>query len=269
MKVFNLRSKVCLSAIALTFTTIIPLPAAAENLANTQRLVSTRECERCDLTRAGLVFANLQGARLQGANLSQANLNRANLSGADLRGANLTGTVLSGTNLAGADLRGADLRQADLREAYLAGAHLEGANLEGAVLRGAVALPEEVVSAEQLYVWGLTESQRGNYEGALRYLNQSLDRQPNFAHAYLARGIVRFRQRNVDAALADAIRARELYVAQGNTSGEQVTIQFEQGVKAWQQADADATERDRRAGRGNNFMNFLGGLMGLMLQFVL
>ena len=37
-------------------------PAQAENLEHIQRLMSSRQCQQCDLTRAGLVFSNLAGS---------------------------------------------------------------------------------------------------------------------------------------------------------------------------------------------------------------
>jgi uncharacterized protein YjbI with pentapeptide repeats len=75
--------------------------------ADLDKLLSTKECQWCDLHGA-----NLSGADLHGANLSSANLTGANLSKANLAGANLAGTYLRNSNLSGANLTGADLSEA-------------------------------------------------------------------------------------------------------------------------------------------------------------
>ncbi len=246
----------------------VALPAAAENLEVVQQLIATRQCQRCDLSNAGLVYAELAGANLMQANLVGANLNRANLTNANLTGANLTGAVLFNANLAGADLRNADLRGADLREARLTGARMEGALLDGANLFGATGIPTQVLSAEQLYVWGLTETQRGNFQGAIAYFNQSLNYKPDFAHAYLGRGIARYRLLDEAGALEDAARAGQLYQTQNNAQGQQLAQQFTEGVKLAQQRARESEERMRRGGGGGNFLNFLGSLTGLLLRFL-
>lgn len=68
---------------ALLLSLCLATPTKAENLQHTQQLMSTKRCQRCDLSGAGLVYANLSSADLSGANLSQANLSRINLSGAN------------------------------------------------------------------------------------------------------------------------------------------------------------------------------------------
>lgn len=255
-----------LFAIALLLSAA--LPAAAENLEVVQQLITTRQCLRCDLSNAGLVYAELTGADLTQANLVGANLNRANLTNANLNGANLTGAVLFNANLTGADLRNADLRGADLREARLTGAKMEGALLDGANLLGATGIPTQLLSAEQLYMWGLTETQRGNLQGAIDYFNQSLDYKPDFAHAYLGRGIVRYRLLDEAGALEDAARAGQLYQIQNNAQGQQLAQQFTDGVKLAQQRARESEERTRRGVSGSNFLGFLGSLTGLLLRFL-
>lgn len=241
-------------------------PATAENLEHTRRLLAERVCQGCDLSRAGLIFANLEQVDLSGANLSLANLNRVNLSNANLRGANLTGAVLTHANLQGADLRGADLRGADLREAYLTGVDLTGANLEGANLIGAIDIPTRFLTPETLYTWGLLEAQRGNFEGAIKYLNDSLSMKPDFAHVYLARGVIRFRNGDLEGAIQDAQQAEQLYRTQGNAQGEQLSLQFVARVQAVQE---DLEDQRTMGSGGSNFLNMLGGLAGLLLRFLL
>ena len=85
-----------------------------------RRLLSTRECEGCELLHAELAGADLRNARLKGAGIG------GNLRGADFRGADLTEAALGG-----------DLSQADLRNAKLTGIHLSSSSLKGARFDGA------------------------------------------------------------------------------------------------------------------------------------
>jgi len=244
----------------------IVAPAQAENLQQTQQLISTKRCEHCDLSGAGLTYANLAGADLRQANLSQANLSRINLSGANLRGANLSGAVLFSANLSGADLSGADLSGADLRGATVTGSTWTGTNTTAANLLGAVGLPPEIATPDRLYAWGLAEAGRGNFQDAINNYNQALGQQPNFAHAILARGIARFRLGDRPGAMADAQAAEQIYTAQGNSQGQQISAQFTQGMQAMQEAE-EKQKRHERAG-GSNFLNFLGSVAALLLKFV-
>ncbi|MFM6203890.1 MAG: pentapeptide repeat-containing protein, partial [Planktothrix sp.] len=78
----------------------VSLPVLAERQRDVERLMSTNQCQQCDLSGSNLAEAKLEGADLLGANLEKANL----------RGANLKGADLSSANLIEADLSGADLR---------------------------------------------------------------------------------------------------------------------------------------------------------------
>ena len=104
-----------------------------------KKLLDTKKCPNCDLSKANLKGANLRGANLSGANLSNANLSNANLNGAnlnkaDLSKANLNKANLSKANLKWANLSGANLSKANLNKAILKGANLSGANLINAIL---------------------------------------------------------------------------------------------------------------------------------------
>ncbi|HEY9645378.1 MAG TPA: pentapeptide repeat-containing protein [Chroococcidiopsis sp.] len=250
-----------LSTLAALATLGVAMPVYAESLVHTQQLITTRACPGCDLTDAGLVLTDLAGVNLAGADLTQANLSRANLRNANLRGANLTGAVLFGANLTGADLTGANLTGADLRESYLTGVDLQSARLDGANLMGAQGLSTEIATPEQLYLWGLSEMQRGNYRGAINYYNQALSYKPDFAHAVMARGIARYHMRDNQGALQDAQQAEQLYLTQVNEEGHQAAVQFSTGLQAMIEANA----RGQRGG-GGNFVNFLGGLASLLLR---
>ncbi|MEW6495771.1 MAG: pentapeptide repeat-containing protein [Cyanobacteriota bacterium] len=88
------------------------VPVEAADHSHVRRLLETKECSGCDLSRADLslailVNANLMGANLKGANLSGADLTRANLSEADLSGANLNQALLTSANLDQTNLTGA------------------------------------------------------------------------------------------------------------------------------------------------------------------
>jgi uncharacterized protein YjbI with pentapeptide repeats len=101
-------------------------PVKAADPSHVRRLLETKECSGCDLSRA-----NLSGADLSFAILVNANLMGANLKGADLSSADLTR----------ANHNEADLRQANLNQALLTSANLDQTNLTGASTNGARGLP--------------------------------------------------------------------------------------------------------------------------------
>jgi uncharacterized protein YjbI with pentapeptide repeats len=239
-------------------------PGRAENLVHLQQLMNTRECQGCDLFNAGLVNSNLNGVNLAGADLRNANLNRANLRGANLQGANLRGAVLSYADLTNADLRGADLTGVDLREAFLTDANMTGTILTGAFLVGAVNLPDSILTAEMLYSWGLTETQRGNFSGAIEYYNRALAIDPTMTNAILARGISRYRLADMQGALADATTAEQMYARQNNVAGQESAMQLSTMVAIYEQA----SEREYDTGQPN-FLNFISSLSTVVLRFLL
>lgn len=199
----------------------VAVPAWAENLEHTQKLLATRQCSGCELSNAGLVYADLRGADLSQANLSRANLSRANLQGADLRGAILVGASLSGANLTEAKLDGANLNAVDLRHAYMTNATVAGANLDNALLQGAIGLPTAIGKPEDFYHWAIADGEQKNYASAVENFNQVLARQPDFAQAYLGRGMARLQTSDRLGAIADLKQADKLFTAQGNTKTAQ------------------------------------------------
>jgi uncharacterized protein YjbI with pentapeptide repeats len=254
MKFTPIASVTLLTTLSLTNT------AFAANPEHTRQLLSTRQCPQCNLTDAGLVMANLPGADLTGADLSRANLSRANLIGADLRGANLMGASLHGANLTGANLSGANLTAADLRGAFLSQANLVGTNLANANLLGAIGLPTYTGNAEDFYRWGMAEAERDNHQKALELLNQALTMNPDYANAYLGRGMVQFNQGDRLAALADTKKASELYTTQGNQQGVQVAQQVIDGIEQLN------NPKTPRRSTGESLLNLFQGLAGLALQ---
>lgn len=218
---------------ALVLTIIYPLaPAIAENLQHTQKLLSTKQCPSCELSGVGLVLANLAGANLQGANLSGANLSRANLSGADLSGANLAGTSLFGANLTGANLTGANLAGTDLRNSYLTGTNLTGVDLKSAFLLGVVGMPSNIGEAEDFYRLGIAEAKAGHYKDAVNYYNRAIDLKSDLAAAYFARSMALADLGNLDAALADAEKAREIFVSKNSSEGEELSQALVEVIEA-------------------------------------
>lgn len=250
-----------LATSALLATICIANPAISANNQHIRQLLATKECQKCDLSGAGLVMADLSGANLSGANLSSANLSRANLSGADLTGANLSGTSLFGANLSGTILSGADLSAADLRDTYMVNAELAGANLSTANLQGAIGIPAEIGKIEDFYRWGIAQAQKGDYKGAMEYFNQTLTINPNFAPAYLARGVARYNLFDRPGAIADAQQAEKLFLSQGDLGRSQTAQAF---VKELQ------TPPNTNVSKGKpNFLNFLGSLTSVLLRSLL
>src|SRR6476661_2266508 len=242
--------KLRILAAATLLSAIAPIaPAPAENIQHTQQLLATRQCPNCDLSSAGLVLANLTGANLKGADLRLANLSRANLTGADLSGANLSGTSLFGVNLTGANLTGANLSGADLRSAYLSDANLTNAQLLG--VRG---MPTNIGTAEDFYRLGVLEAQAGNYRNAIDYYNQALNLKSDLAAVYFARSMSRADLGDFSGAAQDAARANQLFVAQGNPQGQELSKQLAEAIVARQKP----TE-PRTSSRGD-FMSLLGSL---------
>ncbi|MEH2317376.1 pentapeptide repeat-containing protein [Nostoc sp.] len=246
---------------AATFLTTIILTTTvqAANSEHIKQLLATKQCQKCDLTSAGLVMADLSGANLSGANLTGANLSRANLSGADLRGANLSGASLFGVNLSEAKFGGANLTGADLRNTYLANAELTGAYLNGANFLGAVGIPSQIASPEEFYAWGVAEGQKGNQQQAISYFNQAIAIKAEYAGAYLARGVARYQILDRQGAFQDAQVAQKLFTSQNNSLGTQTAQAF---IKELQ------TPVNEKVSSGSpSFVEFLGSLGSILLQF--
>lgn len=243
----------------LLATTNIAVPALAENIEHTRQLLSTKQCQQCDLSGAGLVLADLSGAQLSGADLSRANLARANLRGANLKGANLSGASLFGVNLIGADLTGANLTGADMRESYLQNANLTSTQLSSAYVQGALGIPQSAGTAEEFYKWALLEDQAGNDLGAIDHYNMALSINPKFAAAYLGRGMAFYQLRDEAKATQDAKVASQLFLAQGDTAGYQTSQNFLKGIELANQPHKEG---------GSSFLGILQSIGSLLLQFI-
>ncbi len=248
-------------AIAAFLTTIsVTTSVQAANSEQLRQLLATKECQNCDLSGAGLVMADLSGANLSGANLTGANLSRANLSGADLRGANLSGAGLFGVNLSEAKLSGANLAGADLRNTYLTNAEFNSAYLSGANFQGAVGIPAQIATPDEFYAWGVAEAQKGNQQQAINYFNQAIAAKPEYAGAYLARGVARYQIFDRQAAFQDAQIAEKLFTSQSNDSGIQTAQAF---MKELQTPYSDKVSTGKPS-----FFDFVGSLGSVLLQFL-
>jgi len=234
-------------------------PARAENIAHLNQLLATGQCPNCDLSNAGLIVANLRGADLRGADLRRANLSQADLSGADLRGANLAGATLHSANLSGANLMGADLTAADLRKAYLFQAYLWGARLDHALLQGSIGFIDPHATPQHFFALGVLEARYNNYVGAIEYYNQALQLDPQFAAAYLGRGIMRHSLTDIPGAVQDAEIARALFEQQGDAAGVKTAGEF----IAW--VDRVQNPGDGGSGLGIPLLQLLGSVGSLVL----
>jgi tetratricopeptide (TPR) repeat protein len=249
------------TSLTVTLDTLAPLQAKAENLEHTQQLLSTKQCSQCELSGAGLVLSDLAGADLSGADLSRANLSRANLMGADLSGANLTGASLNGANLSGANLSGATLHGTDLRDAILLNALLYGTSLKTAYIQGTVGIPEYAGTAEDFYAWGVIESDRGNYRGAIANYNQALSLKSDFAPAYLARSVSRFNLNDFRGATQDAQVASTLFSVQQNLRGYQLAQSVIKGLEI-------AQNPPKARARGPSIGDFFVSIGSVLLQLL-
>ncbi len=272
---FMLRAS--LFSLAVLSVLGIPAIAQAEDIRHLSRLLQTQECAKCNLRGSGLVFANLARSDMSGADLRDANLGRADLTesklvnadlrgatltgaklgGADLRGAKLNGASLLEADLSGADLRGADLSGVDLRQAYLTAAKLEGAKFDGAYLRGAIDLPATVLRPEDIYVWGLEESRRGNHREAIGLYSQSLAMKQDFAHAYLARAMSLQQMGDKEGAIRDAEVAQQLYEKQENPEGAKFSKEMAAALKRPPEGD------------GGGWGGVLNTVGSILLQFLM
>ncbi len=248
------------TALAIVVTNIGSV-AKAENLDHIRQLLSTKQCQSCDLQSASLVMANLQSASLSNANLQQANLSRVNLIGADLRNAKLAGSSLSGANLGGADLTGADLRNTDLRGTVFTGAILTGTLLDGATLQAAIDLPSTVGTAEEYYQWATDSTRQKRYDIAIDQFSQSLLRNPGYAPSYFGRGIAKFETGDRKAAIVDMGQANELFKTQGDKAG----LESSDRILLEMKKPIESTEGRGGNGLGMSMMNVVGGLLRIFL----
>ena len=226
--------------------------AVAADDAAVIRTLEQRHCERCQLQDADLVHADLRDAQLQGAALQRANLSGAQLDGANLRGSNLSFTSLAGGSLRGADLRGTQLDGTDLRDSDLSGAQLDPGALERAHWQGARGISPAVQSYAELHNAGVRAAAAGRFPEAEAFFNSAIQRLPDAAVSWVARGMSRAEQGNLSLAAQDLRYAGKLYAAMGD----------EPQAKALEQASQQLLAPSKTAKRGNGMGSaLLGGAM--------
>ncbi len=230
----------------------------AANSEHIRQLLATKQCQNCDLSGAGLVMANLSGADLRGANLSGANLSRANLSGADLRDANLSGAGLFGANLSGAKLSRVNLLGADLRNTYLVNARLTDVDTNTVNLQGATGITSQIAKPEEFYAWGVASAEKGNLKQAAQYFNQAISAKPDYAGAYLARGIARYHMLDGKGAFEDAQVAKKLFKSQKDITGLQTAQAFILEIQTPQEGKVRPSKP--------TLMDFVGSLSSVLFQ---
>ncbi|MBW4601565.1 MAG: pentapeptide repeat-containing protein [Calothrix sp. FI2-JRJ7] len=249
-----------IATVAFFTTVTLTTAVQAANPEHVRQLLATKQCQNCDLSGAGLVMADLSGADLSGANLALANLSRANLTGADLRGANLTSASLFGANLNGAKLSGATIAGTDLRNAYLYNIELTNVTFNGANLQGAAGIPSQIATPDEFYALGVAAGEKGNQQQAIDYFNQAIAIKPDYAGAFLARGIARYQLFDRTGAFQDAQIAEKMFKAQNNLNGTQTAQAFIVELK---------TPQDTKVSAGKpNFMDFVSGVASVLLQFL-
>jgi uncharacterized protein YjbI with pentapeptide repeats len=205
-----------LATLALGLTTFLTGSGVALASDDLLRVLGDKSCNGCKLQDADLVFADLRDAQLQKAQLQRANLSRSRLDGADLRGANLNQTTFVGASLRGADLRGAQLIGADLRKSDLSGALFDSEALANAHWEGALGVTAEASSYAALHNAGVAAVQQGHFTKGEELFNKALAKQPNAAVTWLARGITRSEQAQMELAQSDLTYAAQLFEAEGN-----------------------------------------------------
>lgn len=190
----------------------------ANDASHLMSLLESRRCNGCNLQNADLIHADLRDAKLQKANLQRANLSASRLDGADLRGADLSYTTLAGASLRGADLRGAQMLGTDLRETDLSGTLLDAGALAQAHWQQARGINLQTLSYTELHNAGVSDFELGNQPRAEAYFSSAIQRMPEAAISWLARGLCRMAQGKRDLAIQDLTYAGELYAAMGDLS---------------------------------------------------
>ena len=245
-----------IAAITIGCITVIGSLSPALASEDLVRVLDQKHCSGCRLQDADLVHADLRDAQLSQAQLQRANLSRARLDGADLRGANLSQSTLMGASLRGADLRGAQLAGTDLRESDLSGALFDAEALASTHWKGAIGVTAEASSYAAMHNAGVEAVQRGKLLEAEDFFNKALTKKPNAAVTWLARGITRSEQAQMEAAKRDLLYAAQLFEAEGDPNLAQ---EIKKAVVQQQKA--------AKGQHGNGWgSQFLSGATGILQQ---
>jgi tetratricopeptide (TPR) repeat protein len=74
---------------------------------------------------------------------------------------------------------------------------------------------------EDFYHWAMADGEQKNYASAVDNFTQTLARKPDFAPAYLGRGLARLQTNDRVGAIVDLKQADKLFTAQGDTKTAQ------------------------------------------------
>lgn len=247
----------CQFLAVVCLTVCLGSPAARASGEDLIKLLDSRSCRNCKLQDADLVHANLRDADLRGAQLQRANLGQARLDGARLNGADLSFTSLTGASLRGADLRGAQINGTDLRQADLSGALLDPGALSRGHWQQAKGVNQEQLSFVELHNAGVEASVQGRHSEAEGYFNAAIRREPAAAITWVARGITRGQQGQVEMAAKDFNYAALLYEQGGESSQAQ---QLRAAVKQMGQSNQQASGN----GFGSQVLNGLVSTFGAL-----
>jgi tetratricopeptide (TPR) repeat protein len=130
--------------------------------------------------------------------------------------------------------------------------------MNGTLLQGAVGLSPATGSAEEFYRWALQDEHRKDFPAAVDNFTQALNRRPDFAQAYLGRGVVFLQMNEESTGLADIQKADQLFAAQGNQEGTKITKELIKQI----------TTPPPEPKKGNGIGVALLGLIGTALQFL-
>ena len=141
------RPKMTRLAIALVLTTMIAVPAMAQNASQVASVKAGKACPGCNLFQADFDYEDISGKNLTGARIRQSDLSlstadRTNFSRADLSFANMYGMRATGANFSRANLAQATLVGGYFSGSTFAGANLTSANISGADMAGSRGLTQ-------------------------------------------------------------------------------------------------------------------------------
>ena len=139
-------------AVLIAFTTVLTMPAMAQNAGQISKVKSGKSCPGCNLFQADLAYKdsaglNLSKSRLRQADLALVTYDRINFAGSNLSVTNLFGARFNKCNFSGANLQGASAVGTYFGSSNLTGANLSGANLSGADLSIARGLNQTQLNA--------------------------------------------------------------------------------------------------------------------------
>ena len=124
-------------------------------------------------------------------------------------------------------------------------------------------MPINIGTAEDFYRLGVLEARAGNYRNAIDYYDRALNLKSDLAAVYFARSMSRADLGDFAGATQDAAKANQLFAAQGNPQGQELSKQLAEAIVVRQKP----TEA-RIASRGD-FMSLLGSIGSVLVKLIL